>query len=800
MHISMQLPVFIGFRSLSRAFLCPYSSKRVFYGRFPKFGVRLKNSRTSKQFVRLVMSSEKDSLSNEFDEGNDVEVNGEDIGRNSEFVEVIGIGSRKDAVLDFCLGSPFKSSSLRFWNILMKDSSKAKLQQRFAGKDLTPRILEASLFIQLHPKAIILVASAGYGLDHIAAVDILRTIRSVNGFIVVIILKPFGFEGQRRHDEVKHLVGKLREHTNLFIDIDTDMLLRKDLVTLDEALKTANNAVLLATNAISVLISEKHRRLIDVSHNDVEEVQVSELIKILERYKEAKVGFGAGYNAKASILQSLYDCPFLGFDVKDLNGVVICVLASSNTVSNSDVYAFLHTFRQSTEYTQRIVLSVIHEPNLEPNLLLTTVLIVGDTRQQSSKQSSILSTLAQHFPFVFDLLRRHNLQLNEIERNDLHENASPCEGLDSRDSSERGNGIDVNGIAEDSEKYPKEFKAVVSSNDNEFYASRDYDNESEQSKVGSSETGSSETTMSASFYNAITEGTPAFQREPLMSWNLGPAYQIAEEWAKERVFDTGTKPMLDNLSVFHLPVGVRPSEELEDNVNSSFTTPNLDPETRDDLKALPAANSSTSSLSALTDAGFEAMRDFYNHTFTPPKGKYVSVPKKQGVLSVRAASMLEAERDSSKKWSPIVEMQYRGGVYRGRCQGGLPEGKGRLVLGDGSIYDGIWRYGKKSGPGTFYFSNGDVFQGSWREDVMHGKGWFYFHTGDRWFANFWKGRAYGEGRFYSKSGDVFFGNFKDGWRHGHFLCIDINGKRSLEIWDEGVLVTCKQLDSEIDAE
>lgn len=167
--------------------------------------------------------------------------------------------------------------------------------------------------------------------------------------------------------------------------------------------------------------------------------------------------------------------------------------------------------------------------------------ITSDTRQQSSKKSSILSTLAQHFPFVFDLLRRHNPQLNEIERNDLHENASPCEGLDSRDSSERGNGIDVNGIAEDSEKYPKEFKAVVSSNDNEFYASRfdcfppfvlvhlmmsasmiyvlsfpllslfgfcrDYDNESEQSKVGSSETGSSETTMSASFYNAITEGS-----------------------------------------------------------------------------------------------------------------------------------------------------------------------------------------------------------------------------------------------------------------------------------------------------
>lgn len=57
------------------------------------------------------------------------------------------------------------------------------------------------------------------------------------------------------------------------------------------------------------------------------------------------------------------------------------------------------------------------------------------------------------------------------------------------------------------------------------------------------------------------------------------------------------------------------------------------------------------------------------------------------------------------------------------------------------------------------------------------QGWFYFHTGDRWFANFWKGKAYGEGRFYSKSGDVLFGHFQDGWRHGDFLCINVDGSR-----------------------
>lgn len=40
-----------------------------------------------------------------------------------------------------------------------------------------------------------------------------------------------------------------------YTDIETDRLLEMDLVTLDEALKTANDAVLLAINAVSVLTS-----------------------------------------------------------------------------------------------------------------------------------------------------------------------------------------------------------------------------------------------------------------------------------------------------------------------------------------------------------------------------------------------------------------------------------------------------------------------------------------------------------------------------------------------------------------
>ena len=46
------------------------------------------------------------------------------------------------------------------------------------------------------------MASAGYGLDYFTAIDILKTVRSRNGFVVAICLRPFSFEGQRRQDEV----------------------------------------------------------------------------------------------------------------------------------------------------------------------------------------------------------------------------------------------------------------------------------------------------------------------------------------------------------------------------------------------------------------------------------------------------------------------------------------------------------------------------------------------------------------------------------------------------------------------
>lgn len=98
--------------------------------------------------------------------------------------------------------------------------------------------------------------------------------------------------------------------------------------------------------------------------------------------------------------------------------------------------------------------------------------------------------------------------------------------------------------------------------------------------------------------------------------------------------------MLDNLSIFCLPVGVRSPELLKDNVNHLLTQ-NPETKTKDDVnvKAQPAVNLSMSSWSPLTDTGLEAVREFYNLASALVKGKHADNPK-QGNLSVRAASML----------------------------------------------------------------------------------------------------------------------------------------------------------------
>ncbi|KAF9624096.1 hypothetical protein IFM89_007794 [Coptis chinensis] len=690
---------------------------------------------------------------------------------DNNFVQVIGIGSRKDAILDFCLDSPFQSSfsSIRFWNIISSDSSPVKLQQRTIGEDAMMS-MELQEFQLSAPRTVILVASAGYGSDHITAIELLKAVKSAEGLAVGIVLKPFSFEGRRRQEEVTELVTKLREHTNCCIVVDTDVLLKKEVVTLAEALKSANNVVLLSINSIFVLMSAKQKKLFECPQNIKKEFGVPELLTLLESSEEARVGYGAGNNMKSSIVRAVFDCPFIAGGLKELNGVVFWTLACAVVIDNSNFHTFLHTFRQATGWQNELVLSIVHEPNLEPNLFVSTVIVCGGLREKVSQTNGILSGLAQRFPFVLSLFGRDRPESKEPLPDHLIESPHAVEHTSSMSTEAM---VNLNSLDDNSSSPNRYLDKLQSPSGRKYVQSPAFRyTEHERTKV---EISSASDNLLPDDYNQISQDEPPFDREPLIWWN-GPSFDVAEEWAKERAAISGSNTVLGNQCTYTLPVGVKPSERSME--TPEFTNmQSLKSRISNDMNGKTPGSPNVPSWDALTDAGVEAVMDIYNATSTILKGKNSYTSKKPGLLSTRAASMLESERDSQKKWAPIIQMQYRGGSYRGRCQGGLPEGKGRLTLVDGSIYDGVWRYGKKSGVGTFYYSNGDVFQGSWRDDLIHGKGWFYFRSGDRWFANFWKGKANGEGRFYSKNGEIFFGHFEDGWRHGHSLCISADGVR-----------------------
>nr|GEW78573.1 protein accumulation and replication of chloroplasts 3 isoform X1 [Tanacetum cinerariifolium] len=579
---------------------------------------------------------------------------------DSGVVEVIGIGSRKDAILDFCLASNSLSQRLRF-----------------CITDPTKIIVKEPVVMKSCSKAVILVAGASYGSDLTTVHDIFEAIKLANGFLVTIILKPFRFEGRRRQDEFSANL-----YTLFAAVIDADALLEKDLVTLDEALQIANKAVLMALNAVSILTSEYNKTFLDISHGSMKELGVTDLKGILGSYKEAKIGYGIGNDIETSVVQAIDDCPFLSAGVKDLNGVVVFILASSTVTDSSDINGILGTFRQAAEWEGDIITSVVCEPDMSPGSVATTIFTVGSIGRESVKKVGIISKLVQRFPFIFNILKP-NSQLDTNQENS---------SLDPRgvkpEKYENSNVKPANGSVGGYLSWSPELQSILSNDTTD------------------------------PFYNQPDEGTLTFQRELLM--NRRPGYLTSDEVANE-TNKAGHTLMIDQ-QIYKLPVGVKPSGDQKDGPSNGSRVIMHLPEGNSELQMNNEAQFSGSvSFDESTDASLQAAMDFNSSASSRQNKAYTDVSKKNGRLSARAASMLESERESQKKWNPVVEINYRGGTYVGRCQGGLPEGKGRLSLNNGSMYDGLWRYGKRSGLGTFCFSNGDIFRGSWRDDVMHGK-------------------------------------------------------------------------------
>ncbi|PWZ13759.1 Protein ACCUMULATION AND REPLICATION OF CHLOROPLASTS 3 [Zea mays] len=518
--------------------------------------------------------------------------------------------------------------------------------------------------------------------------ELLSVVKSAGNLAASIFLKPFCFEGQRRQVEAADLIGKLQTCSNFHIVIEADSLLETEVETLAEALESANNAVLSTISMISIMMSGYNKMFWSSLNAQIKEVGPEEVAKLLRSYGEARVGFGAGYNIQSAIKQAVFHCPFLRGGIKDLNNVVFLSLTTARVLSESDLISILHIFRRVTGFTKDIIFSRNSESDLEPKLIVVSLLTIRNhyDGSVSTVQEGFLSSLALHFPFISSLMGGDTPEQKQI-RSKHSFNRLPDNRFNSVEQDEFSRVSNRSSDATVSKSFPEEFE----------------DLESVRNQRIKPESLEGDLAVTGEMNKDDDNGHLVSQQEHRFLSN-SPGFDIAQSWAKQRVMASGSSKN-DELDAVALPVGVKLSKVQSDH------SPDMQTETL-------GADTTVASGHAAFGLSFSDVR----------------LEK-------------DAEREPEKTWSPIVEIHYVGGTYRGRCQEGVPEGKGRLTFSDGSFYDGLWRYGKRSGLGTLFHSNGDVYHGTWRDDLIHGKGWYYFHSGDRWFANFWKGKANGGSKF-----------------------------------------------------
>lgn len=98
-------------------------------------------------------------------------------------------------------------------------------------------------------------------------------------------------------------------------------------------------------------------------------------------------------------------------------------------------------------------------------------MLTSSLEQKTSQNTSILSRLAHHFPFVFNLLKRHDQQSSDTQGKNAIEDACLSEVTGSPDSGEMENNLTVEAGAKGVYNYSGEVQTVSSNYDN-IYASR----------------------------------------------------------------------------------------------------------------------------------------------------------------------------------------------------------------------------------------------------------------------------------------------------------------------------------------
>ena len=130
-----------------------------------------------------------------------------------------------------------------------------------------------------------------------------------------------------------------------------------------------------------------------------------------------------------------------------------------------------------------------------------------------------------------------------------------------------------------------------------------------------------------------------------------------------------------------------------------------------------------------------------------------------------------------------------GDWYTGDLSHGKMNGKGHLIQANGEQYRGTFQNDLLEGVGEWLGANGDYYKGGFVAGQFSGEGRYEASDGDVYEGEFVAGEPSGPGRFTDASGRVIEGQFKAGWPDGEVDVVTSDGKRLLEVWSDGKLVS-----------
>ncbi|MDE6417539.1 MAG: hypothetical protein K2K68_11030 [Duncaniella sp.] len=90
--------------------------------------------------------------------------------------------------------------------------------------------------------------------------------------------------------------------------------------------------------------------------------------------------------------------------------------------------------------------------------------------------------------------------------------------------------------------------------------------------------------------------------------------------------------------------------------------------------------------------------------------------------------------------------------YEGNWVNGNQEGKGTMVLKDGTKYEGNWQSNVRYGFGIQYYTDGTIYEGNWINNNWNGSGIYKANNGDRIVGFFENGAANGRVTYYWSNG------------------------------------------------